>query len=601
MKKFLSCVLAIIMVISSASLCFASEEKELSVYVFGKKVEFSDVKPYIDPNTSRTLVPLRAVFENIGVKISWDEENSAVTAVNGDTLIILTIGSNTATINSSKTELDQCPVILNGRTMIPLRFVAESLNLSVEWIASDKTVKIEHEEGYVEPTESPSPSAQAEINGAQAGTYKVGEDIPAGEYYLLASGDAAVSFYDTEYSETSTVPAAKKYTFSGSFYITTAGCSYIKTENCTLYDMNNLPAVTEKTEYSAGMYKAGYDIRATKYVAQKKGSNAKYSVYGTPFGITEPQSEASDKITGSKSFTVAKDKYLVIEGATFKISKTAPASGGGGGSSSSSSGSSSGGSSGNSSSGSSGSSSGDSSTSAPTSAPTSVPTEEPTETPEPWDASILDSNPAFITLPEAAYVPDFGAMFNFDYNPDTSCLEGDIRHYSYDVGKRIPDSSLLLTLTRRFGLVMESNGYIAYAGKAVIFTDSVSGYNFSYKMVNRDKPSECKVYITFHEDGSMLTQEEISGIIDSFNSDPITGEDDGDISGGDNTDNETGNETGNDETIDDPQDDGNKADGDTSDEKTDEPTDGASGGASGGASSGDKPSTGGNPLDFPDE
>jgi hypothetical protein len=92
----------------------------------------------------RTLLPLRAVVEALGGDISWDEKTGKVTIrVSRDT-IELWIGSSTATVNDEQTELDTAPEVINGRTMLPVRFVAENLHAEVNWDAPNKVVTIQY-------------------------------------------------------------------------------------------------------------------------------------------------------------------------------------------------------------------------------------------------------------------------------------------------------------------------------------------------------------------------------------------------------------------------------------------------------------------------
>lgn len=105
----------------------------------GKPVVF-DQLPVIE--NGRVLVPMRAIFEALGSEISWDDTTKSVTAIRGSDKIVMTIGSNIMLINGVELTLDVAPVIIDGRTFVPARAVAESFNASVTWDASTKTVVI---------------------------------------------------------------------------------------------------------------------------------------------------------------------------------------------------------------------------------------------------------------------------------------------------------------------------------------------------------------------------------------------------------------------------------------------------------------------------
>jgi hypothetical protein len=81
-----------------------------------------DVSPRIE--NGRTMVPLRAIFEALGAQIQWDETSKTVTAVKDSTTVKLTIDQKTAYNNCSPVALDVPGEIVDGRTLVPLRFVS---------------------------------------------------------------------------------------------------------------------------------------------------------------------------------------------------------------------------------------------------------------------------------------------------------------------------------------------------------------------------------------------------------------------------------------------------------------------------------------------
>jgi len=90
----------------------------------------------------RTLVPIRAVIEAMGGTVGWDGTAQTVILARGDDIIKLTIGSDTAYFNNTAHTLDAAPVIVNDVTMLPIRFVAESFSFKVDWDASSSTITI---------------------------------------------------------------------------------------------------------------------------------------------------------------------------------------------------------------------------------------------------------------------------------------------------------------------------------------------------------------------------------------------------------------------------------------------------------------------------
>lgn len=101
-----------------------------------------DSAPYVDPNTNRTLVPLRFIAETFGATVNWDEGSKTVTITLNHKEIKLQIGNSTAYINGEEETLDQPPVIINSRTMVPLRFIAEAFGATVDWDDTTQTILI---------------------------------------------------------------------------------------------------------------------------------------------------------------------------------------------------------------------------------------------------------------------------------------------------------------------------------------------------------------------------------------------------------------------------------------------------------------------------
>jgi len=111
----------------------------ISVLLDGAPLAF-DVPPQMI--NGRTMVPLRAIFEALGAEIKWVAGTQTVTATKDDTVIVLTIGSTSPTVNGKVVTIDQPGVVVDGRTLVPLRFVVEALGVKVDWDGATSTVKI---------------------------------------------------------------------------------------------------------------------------------------------------------------------------------------------------------------------------------------------------------------------------------------------------------------------------------------------------------------------------------------------------------------------------------------------------------------------------
>jgi len=147
LKKVLFTALLILMVSGAA---YAASD--VSVYADDNKVSFPDQKPFIDEN-SRTLVPIRFIAEEMGADVGWNGETELVTIEKKDVLINLTIGEKRAKVNGAWKNFDTQAILYNARTMVPLRFISETLGAEVEWDGNTRTVYIRTDgnENPVEP------------------------------------------------------------------------------------------------------------------------------------------------------------------------------------------------------------------------------------------------------------------------------------------------------------------------------------------------------------------------------------------------------------------------------------------------------------------
>lgn len=101
----------------------------IEVLVNARRVAFPDVRPQI--KNGNTLIPLRFVTDKLAGKLTLSGKNISIEK--GDRLIAMTIGGKTATVNGETVTLDTPSVAVDGRTLVPLRFVSEALGEPVKW------------------------------------------------------------------------------------------------------------------------------------------------------------------------------------------------------------------------------------------------------------------------------------------------------------------------------------------------------------------------------------------------------------------------------------------------------------------------------------
>jgi hypothetical protein len=122
-----------------AKLLVKAGKKEIKAFVNGKQPQF-DVAPFV--KEGRTLVPFRAIAASLQADVSYDSATQTVTVVRGEVTVTLTLGSDTAYVNGAPVKLDVAAESVQGRTVIPLRFLSEAFGAEVEFDAETQSVII---------------------------------------------------------------------------------------------------------------------------------------------------------------------------------------------------------------------------------------------------------------------------------------------------------------------------------------------------------------------------------------------------------------------------------------------------------------------------
>lgn len=113
---------------------------DVNVNLNGEAVEFSNQQPVIVDG--RTLIPLRGVFEEVGYVVEWEPETKTATLDNGANIVVVTAGEADFIANGEVKTADVPAQIINGSMMLPLRAIGEGVGGEVEWDAETKTATI---------------------------------------------------------------------------------------------------------------------------------------------------------------------------------------------------------------------------------------------------------------------------------------------------------------------------------------------------------------------------------------------------------------------------------------------------------------------------
>ena len=142
-KIYILIVCIVVVFFSMSFSCYAGAATSPSVIVDGQPVSVSEDMgtPFIDSN-QRTQVPLRITMEAIGAKVEWDSGVRMAIVSKGNITVRVPVGAEFVWVNGEKKTNDTAAVIVNNRTYLPIRVVAEALGASVEWDGTTRTVKI---------------------------------------------------------------------------------------------------------------------------------------------------------------------------------------------------------------------------------------------------------------------------------------------------------------------------------------------------------------------------------------------------------------------------------------------------------------------------
>jgi hypothetical protein len=130
--------------VSLAAMCSAAvmgfAQSDIPVTVNGDPVHFHGHGPVMSQD--RVLVPLRGVLERMGATVDWDPSSQTIRAEKSGTHVKLQIGENSASVNGQQVNLDVPATIIDGTTMVPLRFIGEALGENVRWNEQAQAVEI---------------------------------------------------------------------------------------------------------------------------------------------------------------------------------------------------------------------------------------------------------------------------------------------------------------------------------------------------------------------------------------------------------------------------------------------------------------------------
>lgn len=153
-----------------------------------------DVPPQIIDG--RTMVPVRKIFESLGALVEWNDETRTVTATTKTRVVIMQIDNNVINVNGDEIVLDVPPMIVADRTLVPVRAASEGLGALVEWDDSAKTVIITVEDEFASLEERLKNTTKTKIGDA---FYNWSIDIPKDLPLSVLAPDGVYFEFSDEY------------------------------------------------------------------------------------------------------------------------------------------------------------------------------------------------------------------------------------------------------------------------------------------------------------------------------------------------------------------------------------------------------------------
>ena len=149
-KVLITSILTVALAFSSVAFASDASDVVIKLTIGNPEMTVNGVVAEIDPGRStapvireeRTLVPIRSIIEAMGGTVEWVGEESKVILKLNEDEINLVIDSTCAFFNGVESTLDVAPVIINERTMLPIRYIAESFKFDVDWDGETSTVTV---------------------------------------------------------------------------------------------------------------------------------------------------------------------------------------------------------------------------------------------------------------------------------------------------------------------------------------------------------------------------------------------------------------------------------------------------------------------------
>lgn len=157
-KLFILCIITSFLLFQTSAFAREKPKQKTTVRVNDITLTF-DQPPIIKNGT--TLVPLRAILEELGATVEWNEKTKTITCRKGTKQVVLKIGSKTMTVKNQTQTLTTPPEIVNNRVLIPLRAISQAFGATIKYNARLKLIDI-----YIDEPMTPEETIQAKVTSS---------------------------------------------------------------------------------------------------------------------------------------------------------------------------------------------------------------------------------------------------------------------------------------------------------------------------------------------------------------------------------------------------------------------------------------------------
>lgn len=332
LKKFIGSALAVVSFFSFSTVCFANpwidmnitydyqthryNAEEVYLNVNGNRIENLSMPPIIFNGTA--LVPAREVFEPLGAVVDWKKDQEEVLIAYKDNIISIGINDKFVNVNGKEVSVSVPAKIINNKTMIPTRFIAESLGLYVNWDSNTRIITISEPKSVsnVETTTEINSEKSSEVtsesqnqNGSEQGKTATFNSVLCNDGKVIVTADGVFGDYSQPGSSNKSVVA-----FDVTNSVSSLDSEY-KFEDTYFKKLTVMPIKTENSNI----------VRLVFEMNGEYSCSAQISEDGKQFTViagtekTSSNSDASNVNSSVDAPNLAFNSYFGVDSASGKI------------------------------------------------------------------------------------------------------------------------------------------------------------------------------------------------------------------------------------------------------------------------------------------